>query len=135
MDTGVNGDRPLNRGEAPAHAGPSMMASRHRAEAERINAENQKLLKRITQARAEITHAHHIITRIRRTTRTHRADGLACYPSPRVRARPALIARSPRPAAPQTATRRSEFSPETLEKDFKAHENNLNRISRFPPPK
>jgi hypothetical protein len=51
MDTGVNGDRPLNRGEAPAHAGPSMMASRNRAETERINAENQKLLKRITQAR------------------------------------------------------------------------------------
>jgi hypothetical protein len=45
---------------------------------------------------------------------------------------PALTAPCP---APQTATRRSEFDLETLKKDFKAHENNLNRISRFPPPK
>jgi hypothetical protein len=84
MDTGIRGDRPLNRGEAPAHAvraqlraqatsvpplhpssadeahlvcvvchrqGPSMMASRNRAEQERIAAENKMLLKRIQQAR------------------------------------------------------------------------------------
>jgi hypothetical protein len=51
----------------------------------------------------------------------------------RVRAPPPPLT-APRPA-PQTATRRSEFDLETLKKDFKAHENNLNRISRYPPPK
>ena len=51
MDTGIGPAKPLERGQAPLHAGPSMMAKKHKLEQERIAAENQKLLQRIQQAR------------------------------------------------------------------------------------
>lgn len=50
MDTGIRGDRPLARGEAPARAGPSLQATRQKQEDARIAAENAKLLSRITKA-------------------------------------------------------------------------------------
>ena len=44
-------DKPLSRGEAPRHAGPSLQATQHKQEQERIALENQRMLQRITQAR------------------------------------------------------------------------------------
>jgi hypothetical protein len=35
----------------------------------------------------------------------------------------------------QTATRKTEFDPATLKKDFDSHEAHLKRISRYPAPK
>lgn len=108
MDTGIRGDRPLNRGEAPAHAGPSMQATKQRQEQARIEAENQKLLQRITAVRAL-------------------AARRFCTWRVPLRSRAVLC-------CAQTATRRSEFDAATLQKDFAAHEANLKRISRYPPP-
>jgi len=51
MDTGMGKEKPLSRGEAPRHAGPSMQATQQKQEQERIALENQRMLQRITQAR------------------------------------------------------------------------------------
>ena len=101
-------DKPLSRGEAPRHAGPSMQATQQKQEQERIALENQRMLQRITQVRPGVL--------LRKRLSRHRS----C-------AKPLRRA--------QTTARTTEFSPSALQKSHDEHEAHLKRISRFPPPK
>ena len=58
VDSGRGKEKPLSRGEAPRHAGPSMQATGQKMENERIALENERMLKRITQVRPPVAQLH-----------------------------------------------------------------------------
>lgn len=116
MDTGARPgqrDKPLNRGDALPRSGPSLSATKAKLEQERVDAENQRLLQRITEVRAGAGAALRAGHAARGATLTRRS-----------------LAR-----APQTATRHGEYDPRTLAKSAADQEAYMKRISRYPPPK